>query len=451
MQKIFVDCSFLSYNPTLNTGIQRVVRKVVENLIVLSKEQEFELFLVDINNSKFDLMNYESLFVDPKANTQSTLKQKTSFKKIVIEYIKNIYFAIKALIAAIFPHHSVKKFLFASRNEFGLNYLIFKLLNSIKSIINPSKQQVQTVNEPLISKDDILLLLDSTWHLDIWPSVKYAKKSGAKIVAVIYDIIPITHASFCDDYLVEVFKKWFDESLKNVDGYIAISNTVKKDLEGFLQKEFGERVKEKKFDYFLLGGDFNHTKDETSKVRDELESVFANHSTYFIVCTIEPRKNHKYLLDVFDSLWSKNLDVRLCIAGRVGWKVDELIKRIYSNSEYNKKLYCYHDLSDGELEYCYKNAKALLFPSITEGFGLPIIEALSHKLPVYASDIPIHREVGGDKIGFFDITNPQDLENKIIDIEKNGIKKELVPDDSYRWQSWKDSSQMLLEKIQKMA
>lgn len=454
MQKIFIDCSFLSFNPSLNTGIQRVVRKVVENLAILSKEQGFELFLVDINNGKFDLMSYDSLLAS-SASAQNTV-QKISLKNLFITYLKDIYNALKGLTAAILPHPMVKKFLFASKNDFGLNYLIFKLfvkpLKTLLGLFRKNRyEQPQVHFEPQIAKGDILLLLDSTWHLNIWPSVESAKKNGAKVIAVIYDIIPISHPAFCDEHLVDVFNKWFYNSLKYVDGYIAISRTVMKNLQDFMHKEFGDKMVEKKFEYFWLGGDFSHNNNINQKIREELEHVFINRSTYLIVCTIEPRKNHAYLLDVFDSLWSKDFDVNLCIVGRVGWKVDDLIDRIRSHPLYNKKLYSYHDLSDTELEYCYQNAKVLLFPSIVEGFGLPIIEALSHKLPVFASDIEIHREVGGDKIGFFDISNTIDLEEKIVDIEKNGIPKKLIPDELYNWQSWRESSSMLLEKVQKMA
>jgi alpha-1,2-rhamnosyltransferase len=299
-------------------------------------------------------------------------------------------------------------------------------------------------------KGDILLLLDSTWHLNNWGSVKLAKDNGAIVIAVIYDIIPLSHSQFCDDNLVNVFKSWFDIAIDYVDGFIAISHTVQLQLEEYLKNNFPDKVKNKKFDYFLLGADFDYKKIAiyNNKIRQNLKDMYSkNKNIYLIVCTIEPRKNHKYLLDVFDELWSEGIDVTLNIVGKVGWKVEDIIERIKKHKQYNKKLFHWDDLNDMELDYCYKNSKMLLFPSYIEGFGLPIVESLNNGLPVMASDIPIHREVGQDKIGYFAINNKQDLIEKIKLVERDGISDNIIPEDNYKWLSWKEATEMLYTKI----
>ena len=124
-----------------------------------------------------------------------------------------------------------------------------------------------------------------------------------------------------------------------------------------------------------------------------------------------------------------------------------LTQRINRISKSNNRLILFSDLNDKELLYSYKNAKMLLFPSIVEGFGLPIVESLTNGLPVLASNTPIHREVGGDKIGYFDISNPNDLANQIIGIERDGIPDNLIVDKNYKWLDWRDSTEMLLKKV----
>jgi len=391
MQRVFIDCSFLSTNQELNTGIQRVVRKIIENLDLISnKKDEFEFILVNISNGEFFEISRDSI----------------KYKKLT-------------------------------------------LLNKIIKKINKILKRNKTIKRERLTlvEDDILFLLDSTWHVNIWPTVNSVKSNGAKVVAVIYDLIPITHPEFCDDFLVKVFNNWFKESLNYIDGYICISNTVKEDLIHYLSKNFPNRVKEKSFDYFLLGNDFRYKDLDKFIVRDSLSRVL-NKNTYLIVSTIEPRKNHKYLLDVFDILWDRGMDVNLLIVGKIGWKIEKLINRIKKHKLLNKKLFYFTNINDKELQYCYSNSKMLLFPSIIEGFGLPIIEALSNNLPVLASDIPIHREVGRDKIGYFDILNIDSLVEKIIDIEANSIPKSLIVDKNFKWLSWRDSAEMLLKKIE---
>lgn len=373
MRKLYIDCSFIS-TTNLNTGIQRVVRKVIENINNICENTSFSPVEVILENNKI--------------KETSILKNK-------------------------------------------------KVLD----------------NDIIPNKDDILLLLDSTWHLDTWGSVKKAKDNGVKVIAVIYDIIPISHPQFCDENLVRLFKKWFTIAIDNVDGFITISQTVQFQLQDYLKEKYPKKIKEKKFDFFHLGADFAY-KDFSlyaNNIKNEIHALYdSNKDIYLVVCTIEPRKNHKYLLDVFDKLWEKDYDVTLNIVGKKGWMVDDLINRIHSHSQYNKRLFHWDNLNDDELTYCYKNSKMLLFPSFIEGFGLPIIESLNNKLPVLASDIPIHREVGKDYIDYFNLDDITSLESKIINIEKNTIPDNLIIKDDFRWLNWNESTKMLFEKILKM-
>jgi len=454
LRNFYVDCSYLSKHIELNTGIQRVVRRVIENLEILSHDADFKVIPVNISNNQFLKVDIQNLYQQSKDESNEPEEvTKVNYKTVVIDYIKGIYKAIKTLIVALLPFRIVRSFIFAPREIFGLNYIVdFLFVKPVKLIINKKPSNSNIVEDELvIQKDDVLLLLDSTWYLNIWPTVKMAKEKDAKIIAVIYDLIPITHSQFCDDFLVQVFKKWFYDSLEYVDGFITISETVKNDLISFLDVEFGDRVKSKKFDYFLLGSDFSYTQVQKSSVRTELKDMFKLGETYLIVCTIEPRKNHKYLLDVFDKLWEKGIDVNLCIVGKVGWKVEETMNRINGHKLLGTKLFHWSNLNDEELLYCYQNSKMLIFPSVVEGFGLPIVESLTNKLPVLASDTPIHREVGQDVVGYFDLNNSDDLVQQLIDIEENSIPKNLVPDKEYRWQDWHESTQILLQKIIKVS
>lgn len=453
MQKIFIDCSYLSKHVELNTGIQRVVRKVTENLFELSKEYQKEIILVNIANGAFERLEPSMLYPQLSSVKQPKETDVAKMRFSLKNYLKDIYKALRTLFLALFPFDSVRNFLFAPREKFGLSYIInLFFLKPVKFLINSVKKKSSAQTpQLLVEKGDTLLLLDSTWYMNIWPSVASFKDKGGMVIAVAYDIIPISHPQFCDDFLAQVFRDWFYDSLKYVDGYIAISNTIKIGLQEFLHNEFKEKITSKKFDYFLLGSDIEKKQADSLIVRETLEkSFYSSTSLYLTVCTIEPRKNHTYLLDAFDALWKKDVDVSLCLVGKIGWKVEEIVNRIKTHSMFGIKLFMYNDLTDLELRYCYKHAKMLLFPSIVEGFGLPIVEALSHGLPVLASDTAVHREVGGEQIGYFDLQNIQDLKNQIQNIEQNGIAESFIPLENYKWMSWMESSKMLLDKIQKM-
>jgi alpha-1,2-rhamnosyltransferase len=240
-------------------------------------------------------------------------------------------------------------------------------------------------------------------------------------------------------------RQWFFDSWQYVDCYISISQTSKNDLVKFYG-ENGKDTDSKKFDYFFLGADIDTDHHENTQIRANLDEM-SRYPIFLSVSTIEPRKNHEYLLDTFDILWKAGHELNLCIVGRVGWKVDKTMQRLLAHEHYKKYLWVWNDLNDSELKYLYSRSKMLLFPSIIEGFGLPIVESLAHGLPVLASDTLIHREVGGERIGYFSLSEPQDLANKIIKIQAEGIPEALKVGTGYHWMDWQESTQMLMNKM----
>jgi len=139
--------------------------------------------------------------------------------------------------------------------------------------------------------------------------------------------------------------------------------------------------------------------------------------------------------------------VTLLFVGKIGWMVDDLIDRIVNHTQFGSNLLMVNDANDDEVVYCYTHAKAFLFPSIIEGFGLPIIESLANGLPVLASDTPIHREVGREEAIYFDITNPTSLYYLIQGIEQSGNILKIPTQSSKYITSWEESTLQLLNKL----
>ena len=297
--------------------------------------------------------------------------------------------------------------------------------------------------------DDVLVLLDSSWHADFFPVAERLKSEGIRIVSVIYDLIPLTHPQFCDEGLVRVFEHWFDWVTRTADGFIAISKTIIEQVQHEVQWRLGqEAATQRWFDYFHLGSDLDQANPHMV-VRQEVKQMFRQRPVYLMVSTIEPRKNHKYLLDAFEQLWSQGQNVGLCFIGKVGWKTEQLIERIRQHPQLSKHLFMWNDLSDRELEYCYMNARSLVFPSYVEGFGLPLVEAMQRGLPAMASDIPVFREIGGDAMAYFGLSDPSTLANLVKQFESTGsfpAKGDLA---KWKWLSWKDSADQFISRVQR--
>ncbi|MRR06921.1 MAG: glycosyltransferase family 1 protein, partial [Deltaproteobacteria bacterium] len=198
------------------------------------------------------------------------------------------------------------------------------------------------------------------------------------------------------------------------------------------------------YDYFYLGADFAFCAKVHGEVRDTLSGVFSGLPVYLIVGTIEPRKNHSYVIDAFENLWNQGSRIRLCIVGRVGWMCDDIVKRINASTYLSERLFWFSDLNDDELEYCYEHGKALVMASRFEGFGLPLVEAMHYGKPVFASDIPVFREIGEDYPIYFDLADSNSLANKIHEYENNVLDQEFNP---RNWLSWDESIEDLFAKV----
>jgi glycosyltransferase involved in cell wall biosynthesis len=125
------------------------------------------------------------------------------------------------------------------------------------------------------------------------------------------------------------------------------------------------------------------------------------------VGTIEPRKNHLALLDAMPGVWAQYPDAELFVAGRIGWRSDEIVTRIY-DAVRSSNVRFVESPSDSDLEFLFQSSHVFVYPSHYEGFGLPVLEAMARNIPVVASDIASLRETAGPAALF---VNPGDSES----------------------------------------
>lgn len=138
-------------------------------------------------------------------------------------------------------------------------------------------------------------------------------------------------------------------------------------------------------------------------VKPYITSTIAPITTpYFLyVGNAYPHKNIEYLLSVFKQYRG---DTQLVLVGEEDFFYKRLKKEIQ-----DKRVIVYGKATDEELAALYSNAKALVFPSLSEGFGLPLVEAMTYGCPILASDITVFREICQDAARYFDPTNEQSL------------------------------------------
>jgi alpha-1,2-rhamnosyltransferase len=439
MTRLLVECTYVFEHPQANSGIQRVVRNVITELPRNNPAVEC-IPVVMLKGALYQVTSLAPLKV-PKLDLMGV--------RVRLEQIANRFWLMHRTLERRTPFRQSR---FARRVLYvGCRLAAFAALSVPIRLLNYClrRQEIPTRCQPLQHQaGDQLVLLDSSWHADFFPLAEQLKRDGVGIVSVIYDLIPLTHPQFCDAGLVRVFNDWFDWIAKTADGYVAISATIADQVRDEMLRRVGpEQVAQRWFDHFHLGSELDLC-DDALPVEPALKQMFKNKDpVYLMVSTIEPRKNHAYLLDAFELAWAKGSRARLCIAGRIGWKCDALIERIRQHPQLNQRLFMFNDLTDKSLEYAYSNATALVFPSYVEGFGLPLVEAMQRGLPAMGSDIPVFREIGGPFMAYFDLDDPQTLVDLMSQLETTGTFPAERNVKEWRWLGWREASAQLVERV----
>lgn len=165
------------------------------------------------------------------------------------------------------------------------------------------------------------------------------------------------------------------------------------------------------------------------------------------VGNLEPRKNLINLVKALELIKSKNgMDISLHIVGHNGWKHRRTYEYI-RKSAVRENIVFKGFLSEKELQKEYLNCKAFLFPSIYEGFGIPVLEALSLDCVVLTSKNTVMPEIAGDAALYFDPHNPGSIAETIISIYSSGFNRSKYlknKDNIISKFSWKSAAQELL-------
>jgi glycosyltransferase involved in cell wall biosynthesis len=318
-----------------------------------------------------------------------------------------------------------------------------------EGLVHPSEHNDSAATQKInVMQGDILLMLDSSWgEIDKFlPIFENIRRLNGKIYTVIYDVIPISHPQYFVSGGATWFKNWLEKAVDNSDGLICISRAVADEVNLFIRAGAKTETRPIRIGYWHLGGDFAKVSEAKTALSSRIEKAMLS-KPFLMVGTIEPRKGHALALDAMEALWKRGCDIGLCIAGKKGWMVDELMERIVHHPELGKKLHFIDQPTDEELHYAYRHSSVLLFPSAGEGFGLPVIEAAQFGTPIIASDIPVLREIAGEHATYFSLGSVDSL---VCCMEEWLIKAksgDIPASRDIEWLTWEQSAEQLLSVI----
>ncbi len=261
---------------------------------------------------------------------------------------------------------------------------------------------------PFVCKKDKLRLFHSP--LNVCP---YFNISGVRHVVTVHDLANFVYPQFYNHWKQKYLTKAAQVTLPKADRLIAVSESTKKDLVEILG------IPENKVTVIHNG--FN-LKD----VKAERLDVLLPDEFLLFVGTMEPRKNLANLMRALIKLAEESkVMVPIVLVGPAGWKhseANELID-IYSKVRQVVRL---GYVSDGQLLSLYKKALAFVYPSYYEGFGLPIIEAMSAGVPVICGNNSSQVEVGGDAVVSVCADNYHDIAEKILYVMNNATLRKTM-------------------------
>lgn len=301
-------------------------------------------------------------------------------------------------------------------------------------------------------QDDIYLSLDLNMHLTEQTKAvhTFLNEHGILLFFIVYDILPVKHPKWWKSENVSLFKNWLETIVELSTGLICISQSVADELQEWIKSNNYLHLNvPPTISAFHLGADIENSLPSKGLPSNAIETLHKIEKTtsFLMVGTVEPRKGYMQALNAFEILWRQGYDINLVIVGKDGWLADDLIKRLSSHPQKDNQLYWLKGISDEYLDIIYDKSTCLVAASEGEGFGLPLIEAAQHKIPIIARNLPVFREVAGDHAFYFDTTNPENLAQAIKDWLALHEKVQHPTSDTMPWLTWKDSAAQLVAAI----
>lgn len=278
------------------------------------------------------------------------------------------------------------------------------------SVRDAAAQVINSSSPVKFKRGAHLINLGTSWWLkNYFLSVRNAKEEyDINYVPFVHDCIPALMPEHCVSALTQDFLAWIRGVFAHADYYLCNSNWTMNDLVkvGKVLTDSDQLPSA----VIRLDGD---ARLSTPYREDEARAVLRKYGLkgddfVLFVSTIESRKNHLMLFETWlrliRTLGPRRVPKLVCV-GNKGWKVDNALRFLNDCQELKGHVVVAHGISDSDLRALYKNCAMTVYPSLYEGWGLPVTEALCYEKIVVSSNSSSLPEAGGDNALYFDPLN----------------------------------------------
>lgn len=293
--------------------------------------------------------------------------------------------------------------------------------------VNPFTQRTLTKGERVYepSPHDVVVILGSAWHYDPNNAILATYKSaGARVALYIHDLLQLYYPTLVSEKWASIFRNWIGPALDQSDLVMANSNHSAQEVLHFCSETGRDPIQAVKVE---LGDDYRCLPRARRAEEDKISPILglANGAGYVLyVSALGKRKNHGFLVRAWDRLRTILADKcpTLVFVGSPGDGMTALEADLKATNHAGGKVILLHNVGDAHLEQLYANCLFTTFPSLCEGWGLPIAEALSHGKVCLASDTTSMPEVGGECADYFAPTD----EDAFIALVRKYIQEPLL-------------------------
>jgi len=303
-----------------------------------------------------------------------------------------------------------------------------------------------------------LINLGTSWWLhNYFLYVRAAQaKHGIRYIPFVHDFIPVMTPQHCVKGLTQDFISWAVGVFEHAACYLVNSEATKRDLLK-VAAVLGHDVDPDDVAVIRLDADFR--KAETRQLaRSDLAKWGLDDGPYVLfVSTIESRKGHVVAMDAWLELIQRHggrKTPRLVCVGKNGWLNDVVFQRLDQSDELASRVTILSYLSDEELSLLYRNCQFTIYPSLYEGWGLPITESLCYSKPVVAADSSSLPEAGGEFALYAEAGSPTQLANAVERMAydaafRAGWERKIA--DGFQPRTWTDVAQQIDDEIMRLA
>lgn len=276
------------------------------------------------------------------------------------------------------------------------------------------------------------------------------RANGVRFYFTVHDLLPLSLPDCFPAHIPSTMRDWFEAISDLADGITCVSAQVA----GVVEAELDAMPRAAKHrpwvKHFHLGADFqppSTCQTSLSKAdRQWLQTLDAARETtqgpvLLMVGTMEPRKGHRQVLDALERCWANGEALTLVIVGKQGWDVDTLIARVKTHSQRQRQLFWIQGASDALLNTLYQQSDVLVAASYGEGFGLPLIEAAHHGIPILARDIGVFREVAGHYADYFTADTADALAAALTQWAEAWRQGRITASHGLPYSSWQQSAE----------